>query len=151
MSVVQTRGQSNLGSLKGNTDWRKVPRKPGETEIVTTPPPPPKKLDFGYTTDEYQLFILDTSNTIVNLYNLCSHLRPGAIICKLRLHSTGARALIHDLKDLPTIFMLNQTLQKQTVPCEQRHNLSIKNILFKILMSTQHFLFCFIQVCVWLL
>ena len=68
-----------------------------------------------------------------NWSNLCSHLRPGAVICKLRLHSTGARVLIHDLKDPSTLFMLNQTLQKQTVPCEQRDSICIKKGFFFLL------------------
>ena len=45
-------------------------------------------------------------------------------------------ALIHDLKDPPTS-MLNQTLQKQTVPCEQRVYICPKRIFGLI---PQHFL-----------
>ena len=35
-----------------------------------------------------------------------SLLTSGAIVCKLRLTSMGAKALIHDLKDPPTLFLL---------------------------------------------
>ena len=45
-------------------------------------------------------------------FNLCSHLRPGAVTCKLRLHSTGARALIHDLKDSPNPIHAQSDLTK---------------------------------------
>ena len=69
-------------------------------------------------------------------FDLCSHLRPGAVNCKLRLHSTGTRALIHDLKDSPNLIHAQSDLTKAngTMRAESGIFLTItKAVLNKIL------------------